>query len=323
MTSPASPAQTRSYIVERLIGASGATEQVISVARGLGERALPGFIKSFNDQLSTAVEIEIREVEIGRQGDMLDIAGPHDALTVVASASSGDALVLVIDTGAIGVVLNALFGGDPTAASPIERELSAIELDVAALAFDQIAKAVNGTGTRSFNLKFPLAPPITGAELRKKILRDGPSVRIKFSIFTSAAAGTLTLSMPQRVLLQYRGGMATAREKAATTEPDWTERFSKGLMKTAAVLEATIPMGRMTLADLTALKEGQVLEMPAAAPSQTRLCARNKTLFVGEFGKLGQHYTIRIRHPFDAGQDLMDGILPPGMAERRLGDIEA
>ncbi|TIL62581.1 MAG: flagellar motor switch protein FliM, partial [Mesorhizobium sp.] len=44
--------------------------------------------------------------------------------------------------------------------------------------------------------------------------------------------------------------------------------------------------------------------------SHARLSARDKTLFVCEFGKLGQNYTVRVRHPYDAGQDFIDGLMP-------------
>jgi flagellar motor switch protein FliM len=40
------------------------------------------------------------------------------------------------------------------------------------------------------------------------------------------------------------------------------------------------------------------------------LSARKKTLFVCEFGKLGQNYTVRVKHPFDAAQEFIDGLLP-------------
>lgn len=308
MSSPASPAQTRSYIVERMIGASGATDQVTGVARGQAERAMLPLEKALNESLTSPVEITIKDIDIGRQGDMIGIAGKYGALTVVASASSGDALVMAIDSDAIGVVTNALFGGEPDTASGIQRPLSAIETDVAALIFDKAATAFNGGGARSLNLKLPLAAPITGDDLAKKILRDGPSVRIHYSIFTTGGSGNLVMSMPQRVLLQHRGANATVGEAMGVA--DWTARFSGQVMRSAVTLEATVPMGRMTLTEIASLQEGQVIEMPVTAQSQTRLGARNKPLFVGEFGKLGQHYTIRIRHPFDAGQDLMHGILP-------------
>jgi flagellar motor switch protein FliM len=66
----------------------------------------------------------------------------------------------------------------------------------------------------------------------------------------------------------------------------------------------------MTLGEIAMLQEGQIIELEENAQSQARLSARNMTLFVCEFGKLGQNYTVRIRHPFDAGQDLMDTLLP-------------
>ena len=37
MSSPASPAQTRSYIVERLVGETGEPDRIIEAARALAE----------------------------------------------------------------------------------------------------------------------------------------------------------------------------------------------------------------------------------------------------------------------------------------------
>ena len=62
---------------------------------------------------------------------------------------------------------------------------------------------------------------------------------------------------------------------------------------------------------------GQVIELEGDAQSQAKLSARQKTLFVCEFGKLGQNYTVRIRHPFDAGQDFIDGLVPAVRRQRR------
>lgn len=308
MSSPDSPTQTRSYIVERLIGASGAADEVVGVARGQAERAMPTLAKTINDALTSQVEIAIVDVDIGRQGDMTGIAGDNGALTVVASATSGDALVMSIDAAAIGVIVNALFGGEPDTSTEIDRPLSAIELDVAAIAFEKAAAAFNGTGARSLNLKFPLAPPVTGDDLVKKTLRDGPSVRVHYSIFTGSGSGKLVMSMPHRVLLQHRGAKARAGEETAAL--DWSERFSSQVIRSAVNMEATVPLARMTLQEVALLEEGQVIELPINAQSQTKLGTPGRPLFVGDFGKLGQHYTIRINHPFDAGQELMEDLLP-------------
>jgi flagellar motor switch protein FliM len=145
--------------------------------------------------------------------------------------------------------------------------------------------------------------------MMKHQLRDGPAVQVTFSVATPASRGTMALTMPQRVLLKHRGDTgAAATGQAPATE--WRDRFSEEVMRSTVTLEATMPLARLTLGDLAGFEKGQVIELEETAQTQARLSARGKTLFVCEFGKLGQNYTVRIRHPFDAGQDFIDGLLP-------------
>ena len=79
-------------------------------------------------------------------------------------------------------------------------------------------------------------------------------------------------------------------------------------MRSSVQIEATMPLSRLTLGEIADFHEGQIIEIDAAAQSGALLSARKKTLFVCEFGKLGQNYTVRVRHPFDATQDFIDGL---------------
>ncbi|MGB3901332.1 MAG: FliM/FliN family flagellar motor switch protein [Mesorhizobium sp.] len=309
MTSPASLADTRASIVERLVGDTGEPEQVEAAARALAERSVPAIMRGLEESMATPLAIEIASIELCRFAEARPDVANH-AMTIAASASSPDALVLSIDNDGLAVVVGMLFGGDPQEpVSPIERDLSPLEIDVATMVFEQVAQAMNGSGPRAFEFKLPLPLAITGKEMARRILRDGPAVRVCFSLATPASRGTMALTMPQRVLLKHRGdtGMA-AREGAPATE--WRDRFSEEVMRSTVTLEATMPLSRLTLADLATFEEGQVIELDEAAQMQARLSARGQTLFVCEFGKLGQNYTVRVRHPFDAGQDFIDGLLP-------------
>ncbi|MFC3205286.1 FliM/FliN family flagellar motor switch protein [Aquamicrobium soli] len=309
MTSPASPADTRASIVERLVGDTGEPEQVEAAARALAERSVPAIMRGLEESMATPLAIEVASIELCRFVEARPDAANH-AMTIAASASSPDALVLSIDNDGLAVVVGTLFGGDPQEpVPPIERDLSPLEIDVATMVFEQVAQAMNGSGPRAFEFKLPLPLAITGKDMARRILRDGPAVRVCFSLATPASRGTMALTMPQRVLLKHRGdtGMA-AREGAPASE--WRDRFSEEVMRSTVTLEATMPLSRLTLADLATFEEGQVIELDEAAQTQARLSARGQTLFVCEFGKLGQNYTVRVRHPFDAGQDFIDGLLP-------------
>jgi flagellar motor switch protein FliM len=306
MTSLASPPEARSSVVERLIGATGEPALITRAARALVERALPVIAAGLQERLSLNLAFELTSIELIR----LAAARPDEngAMTVAASTSSSDALNLSMDGEAASVIVGTLFGGDPDVPSPpIGRALSPTEADIATVVFEEIAKALNGSGARSLEIKLPLTPATTGAELQKKFLRDGPGVRVNLAVSTPASSGRISLVMPQRVLLKHRGAIETKDGAAAVA---WRQRFNDEVMRSSVDLEATMPLARMTLGQVAGLYEGQIIELEGGAQSQARLSARQKTLFVCEFGKLGQNYTVRIRHPFDAGQELMDGLQP-------------
>ena len=303
-------AQNRNFIVERLIGDTGEPDHIIKAARSLGMRALPAIRDSLNEQVSYPIEIEIETVALARMSDSRRPEVDNDALVVAASATSPDALMLVADADAISLLVSALFGGDPDmSATKIERALTSIELELASVVFEATAKALNGSGVRALSIKFPMQPALSGKELKKLIIRDGPAVRIVFSLIAPTGEGRFTVVMPQRVLLLHRGD-AVADVSEEEEEAVWTARFSEEVMRSAVKLEATIPLSRMTLGELSQLAVGQVIEMPEGAPTNTRLSARRKTLFTCEFGKLGQNFTVQVLEPYDAGKEFMDGLMP-------------
>lgn len=308
MTSPGSPSQARSLVIERLVGDSGEAGHVIGTGRSMGERALPLLQKSLAGELGAQVTVDLRAVEVSRVPDARVHAGDSFAMTIVASPMSSDAMTLVIDAPAIAVMVCALFGGDPDQpVSPIERALSQIETDVATTVFQEVAQALNGSGRRSLDLRLPVPRALSGNEAKRRVLRDGAAVRIVFGISTPTDSGTVTVMIPQRILLATRG-IADVHE--ADVNADWRARFSEEVMRSTVTLEATMPLARMTLGDLAGFEPGQVIEFEETAQSQAKLSARDKTLFVCEFGKLGQNYTVRITHPYDAGQDFIDGLMP-------------
>ena len=309
MASPASPAETRAFILERLIGDRGETQHVIDAARTLGTRALPILSDALNAMLTSPLVIELGAIDVMRLGDVKPDAAGNQAMTIASSPSSSDALVMLVDADAIAIVVSALFGGDPDMpAETIERELSPTEIEVATMICEAVANSVNGWGARALNINFPLPTAVAGAKRRGKVLRDGPAVRLAFKLNSGPNTGTLHLMMPQRVLMHRTGTEDLAGDGSTAT--DWGARFGEEVMRSTVDLTATMPLARLTLGDLAGMQTGQIIEIESTAQTQARLSARQKTLFVCEFGKLGQNYTVRIRHPYDAGQEFIDGLLP-------------
>jgi len=304
-------AAPRSPIVERLIGAMGEPDHLIKSARSLGLRALPAIRESLNEQVSYPIEIEMEEVSLARMADARRAGVDNDALVVASSATSPDALMLIADSDAIALLVIALFGGNPELpVSPIERPLTTIELDLASVVFEAAAKALNGSGVRALSIKFPMQSAISGKDLRKLVIRDGPAVRISFTLMAPSGEGRFTVMMPQRVLLLHRGDASAAVAEQEQPGEVWRERFGEEVMRSSVKLEATVPLARMTLGDISRMFVGQVIEMSENAPTSTKLSARRKPLFTCEFGRLGQNYTVQITEPYDAGKEFMAGLVP-------------
>jgi flagellar motor switch protein FliM len=305
MASLASPADLQAYIIERLVGDTGEPDKLTVSAQAMLERSVASVAEALSEILAQSVIVEPGEVVLTR----LPRARPDEAvgyaLGIVAGATSPDAMVLGMDAEAVALFVSAMFGADPALPiSPIRRELSPIEIEVATAAMNAVARGMRGAGANQLDLKLPFAQATTGAELRKMALRDGPAVKMSLRLTIGAHSCEIGMTMPQRLLLRQG-----TTETAVSTAVDWGARFNEEVMRSSLTIEAMMPIGRRTLGDLSELAVGDILEFDEDAQANAALSARGRTLFVCEFGKLGQNYTLRIRQPFDAEQDLLEGLI--------------
>ncbi|BCH30973.1 flagellar motor switch protein FliM [Mesorhizobium sp. L-8-10] len=306
----ASPAEARSFILERLVGDTAEPDRITGAAHKFAQRALATIVQNINRHLSSPLGMELEGIELGRYGNALSGSGETNAVAIIQSVISPDALLLDLEPATVSLLVSAFLGGDPELApAHIDRPLSQIELEIATTALQEVAEAFNGSGPRSLKLRLPVPTAFSGQEIRKQVLRDGPSVRIVFRLTSPRSTGRLSVTMPQRVLLTPRDETEEPEVEAQVDQSAWSERLREEVRKSSVTLDAVVPLSQMSLGALAALQVGQILEIPAAAQSTTRLSARNKTLFVCEFGKLGQNYSVRIKHPFDESQDFVDRLL--------------
>lgn len=297
-------------IIERLLGATGDPGQVVKAGQIIADRILKPFRAGLEDAASEPVPVEIETVEIDRTVQFLTGAGPHDALTVGASSISPDAFSIRIEAHALAILLNALFGAEAeVGAGGIARELSPVEIEVANLVCKLLANAFNGSSSVSQKIKLPLPSVLSGENLKELAVRDGPAVRIDLTVGAEPEMGRIAIFLPQRVVLKRSEDEAADPAEAAAESAEWAARFNEEVRRAKITLQATLPVGRMTLGQVAGFRRGQVIELSRTAPTETRLSAKNKQLFVCEFGRLEENYTVRIKTPIDENQDVLDGLV--------------
>lgn len=311
LAAPDGTPESRAFILERLVGEIGEPDRVLQSARSLGERAAPAVAEALEHFFPSPVGVSLATVELSRMADARPAEPASGALCVAASAASPDALVLSLDRETIALLVALAFGGEADfGPGPHDRALTAIDLDVATAVLHAAIEALNGSGPRSLAMRMPPPPALSGEAAAKQVLRDGPAVRIGLLVHAGSSSGRIHLTMPQRLMLKPRGEGGAASQKGDPAAA-WGERFGDEVMRSRVRLDATVPLARLTLADLEMLTVGQLIELPENAQGETLLSSRDKTLFVCEFGRLGQNFTVRISKPFDAGEDLMNGLMKP------------
>lgn len=304
------PELMRALVVERLVGATGDPRKVSEAARSCAMRALPRVMEDLAEKLPSAIVVDLIDVEIVRLAELKPEPECCDALVVVPGEGSGDALTMRLNPAAISLLVGAMFGGNPELPTvPIDRPPSIIERDVTAIIFELFAKALNGKGVRSLGLRLEKPAVLAGQDFRRFVVRDGPGVRLRFSIGGEEAKGLLSAWMPQRLLLETREMGGEDQRQKNTAAADWHNRFSDEVLRSSVRLKASIPLMKMPLGELASLHEGQVIEFGGGAQPEARLAVRDKTVFTCDFGKAGQQYTVRIKQPFDARKDVVEGLL--------------
>lgn len=306
---PASPAEMRAYIVERLVGDTGEPVKVLAAARSLAERAQPLFTAALNGFLAVKLSVEVKGVELARTTEAKALGEAGQLVVVAPGGGASDTAFMALDADALALVVCAMFGGDPgLGLAPIARDPSAIEVEVAATLFAALAEALNEGG--ALGLELPLPEIKTGGEARKFAPRDGPAARITLRLAAGGHGGDVTLIVLQRILLGRRGATLAANAPQGAGSTGAGGGIGGEVMRSAISVEATMPLARTTLGAVSGFAVGQVVAFDDGALAQARLLVRGKPIFSGEFGRLGASYTVRVREPFSEAKDFMDTLLP-------------
>lgn len=309
MTDAENPDALRKLIIERLVGDTGDPRKVVEAARLTALRAVPALLEAFREVSPAPVMIDLAEVDIVRLHEARPESDSLDVVAVVPADISPDALTMRLDPPVLSLLVNALFGGDPDIRStPLDRPPSQIELDVALVVFETFAAALNGSGSRALGLRLPVSNVLAGPrDLNRMVVRDGPGVRVTYSLSVGEDSGFLSAWMPQRVLTETRAPEANLAGGKGAAE--WQQRFNDQVLLSKVTLTATVPLRKMSLSALAELREGQVFHLNENARSEARISVRNRAVFTGELGRLGQNYTVRIKASSDARQEVIDGLL--------------
>jgi len=294
-------------LLAKLTGRLGDKATVEKICSGFGEVYvvfLPDIIKS---ETNLDVEVAYLGCDSGHKNELVADLGDNTTLVDATLRNWSPNITLACGNSFIITLMEHLLGAAADAVEqPADRLLSVIELELAVMVFDKFANvlrsAVNAPGGFEPVLEFPHA-----FETRIKPAEDKPdefAAAINMSITLSGITSDFSLIVPQAALLKTTVTAPKAKGQSAKST-EWSDQLSEQVRRSPVTLDAKIRLQDLTLRTISKLAAGDVIPFHDRGDVRVEVSANSKELYVCEFGRSGENYTVRVKDTMSSDDELI------------------
>jgi flagellar motor switch protein FliM len=294
-------------LLAKLTGRLGDGATVERLCASLSEvysEFLPDILKS---ETGLDVSVEYLGCRSGYKNDLIADLDTNVTLADATLHNWSQNITFACGNAFVIALMESLLGAAPdTIEQPAERLLSVIELDLAVMVFEKIANvfrsAVNAPGSFEPGIKPPHA-----LESRATPSEDDPdefAAAISMSIALSGVTSEFSVIVPQAPLLKTQTSAPKAKNQPAKSA-EWTEQLTEQVRRSHVMLDAKIRLQDLTLRTISKLAPGDVIPFHDTGDVSVEVSANNKELYVCEFGRSGDNYTVRVKDTISSDDELI------------------
>ncbi|RCW27248.1 flagellar motor switch protein FliM [Ciceribacter lividus] len=288
---------------------------------GLGDRKTVEKLCSDFGHLFTELLPDVLQSETGLQVDV-HYNGHEAGLMSELIAELGDNVVLadgslrnwspnfVVGCGNAFVVtlMENLLGALPeTIEEPIQRPLSRIELDLSVMVIGKIANVLRSGIEVPGSFEPQLERP-HNAEDRLKPEEDHVDeygAVVKMGVELGPVASEFYVVIPQKALLKTVVTVPKSRSQAGQSRKEWAEQMAEQVRRSQVKLQARIQLQPLTLDTISRLAVGDVIAFQDRGDVMVDVSANGKNLYRCEFGRAGEHYTVRVKDNVSSEDEIL------------------
>jgi flagellar motor switch protein FliM len=265
---------------------------------------LPDIIKS---ETNLDVAVSYLGCDSGYKNDLVANIGDSFTLVDATLRNWSQNISFACGNSFVITLMEHLLGVSPeTVEQPADRVLSVIEMELAVMVFEKIANvlrsAVNAPG--GFE---PILEPPHAHDLRPKPSDDKAdefAAAINMSITLSGVISEFSLIVPQAALLKTTVTAPKAKNQSPKSA-EWAEQMSEQVRRSHVTLEAKIRLQDLTLRTISRLAPGDVIPFLDHGDVRVDVSANSKELYVCEFGRSGENYTVRVKDTINLNDELI------------------
>lgn len=298
-------------LLARMTGMLGDTQTLERLCGDLGlalAELLPG---AFHNETGLDITFAYAGFDAGLKNDLIHDFGDGVVLTDGSLKNWCDDLSISCDSPVIITLMETLLGAvAQSIEEPEPRNLSAIELDIAAMVFEKIGGIVASCVSAGTNGQPVLVRPYN-AEDRAKPDPDVPdvyAVAVNMTIGLGPVLSTFSVVVPQKTLLKTRVIVARP-QKGGKGDSTWAEQLREQVQRSHVTLEARIRLENLTLNTISRLQPGDVIPFHDATDVRVDVSGNGHELYQCEFGRAGARYTVRVKDVHGSEADILDHLM--------------
>lgn len=256
-------------------------------------------------------EVKYLGLDSSRVVDILDTRG-RECVTGMLHAVAWDAHLLVsFDREILLTYVDLVFGGDGTQSQVTEqRPLSRIEMRIAETLLARVATVLSRGFAQFAPSSFAREGELGRADPDRLGGRKAAIATARFRLEAASSGGEMRVAIPDTVLTALKPAFARPPPGGAgAADPGWTQQIHSEINRTRLSMRAILEDRQRPLAEIAALRVGQILPLNATPRSGVRLDCNGEPLLWCEFGQSNGNYTVRVHGFVDREQEFMEGLL--------------
>lgn len=266
---------------------------------------LPDIVKS---ETGLDINIAYAGCQSGLMNQLIAGLGGNYALVNGSLRNWAPKFVLGCGSGFIMTLMEHMLGARPEDMEvAIARPLSVMELDLSVMLFDKIANVLRSAVNAPGGFEPYLDPP-RNIEDNPAPIADGNddfAAAITMMISLGKCVSEIVIVVPQRDLLRTVISAPRAKNPTAASQA-WSEQLSEQVRRSQVTLEARIRLQSLTLDTISKLAVGDVIPfMDNTGDVRVEVSANAKDLYICEFGRSGENYTVRVKDNVNSDDELL------------------
>jgi len=301
----------KDVLAEHILRAAGLSGDDLAAFQHVFRDAVTQLRNRLAPYTPTKLWVDLRQLETLKTSDFEEIFKSTGLVAIFSAPRWGGDVIFVLDENLVNLIVDAFFGAQiPSNENRLGRILSPVEKKSAEAFARTMASAMDdifGSGDGSlFEMKSIL--PIS--QFDRDDFAQMRMFSCSFEVGYGETSTSLCLLMPRSCHRPIQEAVTRVlRAPSTRTDPMWAHRLRHEVSRAHVTIEAYNIQGTMTLKQLSQLKAGQILPLPADVMDGVRLRSGNKPLYKCSLGKIGQNFSARVHDVFDEEEEMIDGLV--------------